>query len=105
MKFKDYYEILGVAREATQDQVKQAYRKLARKYHPAVSQMADAEARLKELGEACAVLKDPEMSVGQHLRLAGQGAAGMGGGAALALDLLDEIDALRLRLQCAGSGR
>ena len=60
MKFKDYYEILGVARDATQDAVKGAYRKLARKFHPDVSKLPDAEARFKELGEAYAVLKDPE---------------------------------------------
>ncbi|MDP2823591.1 MAG: DnaJ C-terminal domain-containing protein [Sulfuritalea sp.] len=60
MKFKDYYEILGVPRGATQDDVKHAYRKLARKYHPDVSKDADAETRFKELGEAYAVLKDPE---------------------------------------------
>jgi curved DNA-binding protein len=51
---------MGVARDATQDQIKQAYRKLARKYHPDVSKEADAETRFKELGEAYEVLKDPE---------------------------------------------
>ena len=60
MQFKDYYATLGVARDATQDQIKQAYRKLARKYHPDVSKEADAEARFKELGEANEVLRDPE---------------------------------------------
>jgi len=60
MKFKDYYEILGVPRSATQDDVKRAYRKLARKFHPDVSKDPDAEARFKEMGEAYAVLKDPE---------------------------------------------
>lgn len=60
MKFKDYYEVLGVPRDATQDAIKGAYRKLARKYHPDVSKLADAETRFKELGEAYAVLKDPE---------------------------------------------
>src|SRR5580658_3017084 len=51
---------MGVARDATQDQIKQAYRKLARKYHPDVSKEPDAEARFKEVGEAYEVLKDPE---------------------------------------------
>jgi curved DNA-binding protein len=60
MKFKDYYEICGVQRSATQDDIKRAYRKLARKFHPDVSKESEAEARFKELGEAYAVLKDPE---------------------------------------------
>ena len=60
MEFKDYYTIMGVARDATQDEIKRAYRQLARKYHPDVSKSPDAEARFKELGEAYAVLKDLE---------------------------------------------
>lgn len=60
MEFKDYYEIMGVNRDATQDEIKRAYRKLARKYHPDVSKEVDAEARFKEVGEAYEVLKDPE---------------------------------------------
>ncbi len=60
MEYKDYYEVMGVARGATQDEIKRAYRKLARKYHPDVSKEADAEERFKSLGEAYEVLKDPE---------------------------------------------
>ena len=60
MEFKDYYKVMGVARDATDAQIKQAYRKLARKYHPDVSKEKDAEARFKELGEAYEVLKTPE---------------------------------------------
>ncbi|MEA3277314.1 MAG: DnaJ C-terminal domain-containing protein [Pseudomonadota bacterium] len=60
MEYKDYYKIMGVARDATQDEIKRAYRKLARKYHPDVSEEADAEAHFKEVGEAYEVLKDPE---------------------------------------------
>lgn len=60
MKNKDYYQIIGVPRTATQEEIRLAYRKLARKYHPDVSQDADAELRFKEIGEANAVLKDPE---------------------------------------------
>jgi curved DNA-binding protein len=60
MDFKDYYNIMGLERSASQDDIKRTYRKLARKYHPDVSKEADAEARFKELGEAYAVLKDPE---------------------------------------------
>lgn len=60
MEYKDYYNVLGVARNATQDDIKRAYRKLARKYHPDVSKEPHAEAKFKEVGEAYEVLKDPE---------------------------------------------
>ena len=60
MDYKDYYKLMGVDRGASQDEIKRAYRKLARKYHPDVSKASDAELRFKEVGEAYAVLKDPE---------------------------------------------
>ncbi len=60
MEFKDYYQVLGIARDATQDEVKRAYKRLARKYHPDVSNEPDAEERFKEINEANEVLKDPE---------------------------------------------
>jgi len=60
VEYKDYYQIMGVGRDAPADDIKRAYRKLARKYHPDVSKEKDAEARFKEVGEAYEVLRDPE---------------------------------------------
>lgn len=58
MEFKDYYRVLGVAEKADATEIKKAYRKLARQYHPDVSKATDAEARFKEVGEAYEVLGD-----------------------------------------------
>lgn len=60
MEYKDYYKIMGLTKEASPEDIKRAYRKLARKYHPDVSKEAGAEDKFKELGEAYDVLKDPE---------------------------------------------
>ena len=60
MQFKDYYATLGVERGASEDEIKRAFRKLARKHHPDVSKATDAAARMQELNEAYDVLRDPE---------------------------------------------
>src|SRR5262245_66647474 len=71
MKYKDYYKVLGVARGAGDEEIKKAYRKLARKYHPDVSKEANAKEKFQEVSEAYETLKDKEKraaydSLGSH---------------------------------------
>ncbi len=77
---KDYYAVLGIPRDCPQDEIKQTYRKLARKYHPDVSTEADAEERFKEINEAYEVLSDPEKR-SVYDRYGTVTPNGMGGGA------------------------
>lgn len=79
MEFKDYYKILGVDENVSAPELKAAYRRLARKYHPDVSKAADADERFKELGEAYEVLKDPDKRA-EYDQLRAQGARRPDGG-------------------------
>jgi len=95
---RDYYEILGVARNASQDEIKAAFRRLARQYHPDVSNEPNAEERFKEINEAYAVLSDPQKRTAYdrfgHAGV-GSGAGGFGGTGDFGMgdfaDLFEEI--------------
>src|SRR5437867_77838 len=114
MKFKDYYAILGVERNATADQIKKRYRILARKYHPDVSKEPEAEKRFKEMAEAYATLKDPEKRAaydqlgqqqpGEEFRPPPEWATQFGAGAE-AFDEMDLADLFAGLAGRAGSGR
>lgn len=82
MEFNDYYATLGIARSATDDEVRKAYRKLARKYHPDVSKEADAQVRMRDLNEANDVLRDKDKRAAYDAladRVARGGSTGDGG--------------------------
>jgi len=80
MEFKDYYNALGVAKTASADDIKKAFRKLARKHHPDVSKVAGANERMAELNEANDVLSDPERRVAYDTLPARPSGAGAGAG-------------------------
>lgn len=79
MSNRDYYETLGVGKNASDDEIKAAFRKLARQYHPDVSKEADAEEKFKEINEAYGVLSDPEKRA-RYDRFGKEGLGNMGGG-------------------------
>ena len=79
VQFKDYYEVLGVERNASNDDLKAAFRRLARQYHPDVNNAPDAEERFKEINEAYAVLSDADRRAAYD-RYGHQGVNGQAGG-------------------------
>jgi len=80
MEFKDYYATLGVTKNASQEEIQRAYRRLARKYHPDVNKIPDAEEKFKDIGEAYEVLKDPDKRAKYDRYGAAWKAAQQGGG-------------------------
>ncbi len=88
MSKRDYYEVLGIDRNASKEEIKKAYRKLARKYHPDVNKAADAEEKFKEVKEAYEVLNDDQKRAQyDQFGHAGTQSQGFGGGAATFLVL------------------
>src|SRR5947207_11927381 len=92
---RDYYELLGVSRDASEDELKRAFRKLARQYHPDVNKSPDAEVRFKEIGEAYEVLSDPQKrriyDQFGHAGLDGQGYGGFEGFGSFA-DIFEQFE-------------
>lgn len=104
MSSQDYYEILGVSRNASDDEIKGAFRKLARQYHPDVSKEPDAENKFKEINEAYGALSDPE----KRARYDRYGKAGMGGNGGFhdyTVDINDLFEGLFGGLGGFGGGR
>jgi molecular chaperone DnaJ len=104
MTDRDYYEILGVPRSASTDDLKAAFRKMARQYHPDVNKEADAEERFKEINEAYAVLSDPEKRAAYD-RFGHAGVRGPGGGVDFNVDFSDFADIFGDLFGFSGFGR
>ena len=101
---RDYYEVLGIGRSATQDDIKRAYRRRARETHPDINSAPDAEERFKEVNEAAAILSDPQKRAAYdrfgHQAVNGNGYgdpfAGFGGFGSMA-DIFDELFGMGMR--------
>lgn len=104
MSPRDYYDILGVSRSASKDDLKQAFRRLARQYHPDVNKAADSEERFKEINEAFAVLSDDEKRAAYD-RYGHAGVKGMGGMPDFSVDLGNFADIFEEFFGMGGFGR
>ncbi len=104
MTERDYYEVLGISRNASNEELKQAFRHLARQYHPDVNNSPDAEERFKEINEAYAVLSDPERRAAYD-RFGHAGVKGAGGAADFTVDFTDFADIFGDLFGFGGFGR
>lgn len=104
MAQRDYYEVLGVSRSATQEELKAAFRRLARQYHPDVNDSPDAEERFKEINEAFAVLSD-EQRRGAYDRYGHEGVRGPNGMPNFTVDFSDFADIFGDLFGFGGFGR
>ncbi len=104
MTDRDYYEILGIPRNASTDDIKAAFRKMARQYHPDVNKAADAEERFKEINEAYAVLSDSDKRAAYD-RFGHAGVRGPGGGVDFNVDFSDFADIFGDLFGFGGFGR
>jgi len=107
MEYKDYYKILGVEKKATKAEIKKAYKRLAGKFHPDVSKVANAEEKFKEVNEAYEVLKSDENrasydQLGSNWKTGQQGFGGQGGGFSGGADFGDFFESV---FGGAGGGR
>jgi molecular chaperone DnaJ len=104
MAQRDYYEVLGVPKDASQEDLKQAFRRLARQYHPDVNKAADAEERFKEINEAFAVLSDEEKRAAYD-RYGHAGVKGVGGAPDFSVDFGNFADIFEEFFGMGGFGR